>query len=375
MEYNVIIAGGGLAGLTSAIHLSRVGFKVLIIEKNAFPRHKVCGEYLSREVEPYLEWLGIDLSLKKPEVLDRLQVSAINGHSVESRLQLGGIGLSRFVLDKILLDKALSQGCSLLQDTVTGFSQQGGECKVSTGHHGVFRASRVLGAFGRHSQLDHTLDRRPLQQSAGWMGVKGHYTGEFPSGLVGIHHFEGGYCGVSRIEEQLINICYLTTYLSFRRYKSIPVFQTQVLSQNPWLKQIFAECRPVFAQPLAVGQISFEGREQTASGALMLGDAAGMIHPFCGNGMAIAIHTGKIAAELLVEDRQNNMGLKQLNLQYIRSWNLHFNRRIHTGRFWASIIRSRTGSAVLLSALTCLPSLLPVLIRQTHGQTLEIPLC
>ena len=68
METNpdVVLIGGGLAGLTAAIHLSKKGLKVTLIEKSDYPRHKVCGEYISNEILPYLQWLDIDISELQP---------------------------------------------------------------------------------------------------------------------------------------------------------------------------------------------------------------------------------------------------------------------------------------------------------------------
>ena len=97
-------------------------------------------------------------------------------------------------------------------------------------------------------------------------------------------------------QNSIINICYLTTYESFKKAKNIDAFQTQVMSENPFLRKLFNSCEAIF-QPISIGQVSFAGKNSTESDLLMLGDTAGLIHPFCGNGMAIAIHSAKLAAE------------------------------------------------------------------------------
>ena len=94
-ESEIIIIGGGLAGLTAAIHLSKNGFDVTVIEKNNYPRHKVCGEYISNEVLPYFTGLGIDIQSLQPTIIDTLEFSDCNGRRITAKLPLGGFGVSR----------------------------------------------------------------------------------------------------------------------------------------------------------------------------------------------------------------------------------------------------------------------------------------
>jgi flavin-dependent dehydrogenase len=96
-EKAILIVGGGLAGLTAAIHLSKIGLKVILIEKNEFPKHKVCGEYISNEVLSYLNWLDIDCEDLRPTHLTKFQFSFLDGKTLESDLPLGGFGVSRYL--------------------------------------------------------------------------------------------------------------------------------------------------------------------------------------------------------------------------------------------------------------------------------------
>src|SRR6476660_7975291 len=101
----VTIVGGGLAGLTAAIHLSKIGLKVIVIEKNEYPKHKVCGEYVSNEVVSYLDWLSINISELNPVSISKLDFSISNGELINCDLPLGGFGVSRFALDAFLCKK------------------------------------------------------------------------------------------------------------------------------------------------------------------------------------------------------------------------------------------------------------------------------
>ncbi len=109
-DYAVIVVGGGLAGLTAAIHLSRFGIATLVLEKNPYPKHKVCGEYVSNEVLPYLNWLGIDPFGMGAKKISRFRLSTPNDRHLETILPLGGFGLSRYAFDARLAQKVREQG-------------------------------------------------------------------------------------------------------------------------------------------------------------------------------------------------------------------------------------------------------------------------
>ncbi|MBU9936905.1 MAG: FAD-dependent oxidoreductase, partial [Ferruginibacter sp.] len=116
---DIIIIGGGLAGLVSAIHLSKAGLSVILIEKNEYPKHKVCGEYVSNEVLPYLQQLGADPMTTGAKKINRFLLSTTRGKTTEIKLPLGGFGVSRYTLDHFLFQRAVQNGCSVMQDTVS----------------------------------------------------------------------------------------------------------------------------------------------------------------------------------------------------------------------------------------------------------------
>jgi flavin-dependent dehydrogenase len=111
---DVIVIGGGLAGLFNAILLNRAGLKVTVIEKKTYPMHRVCGEYISNEVIPFLSALDIDLNQLNVARINRLEVTAASGTKLSQKLDLGGFGLSRFTFDNFLYQKALAEGVNIL---------------------------------------------------------------------------------------------------------------------------------------------------------------------------------------------------------------------------------------------------------------------
>ena len=365
----VLIIGGGLAGLTSAIHLTKLGLHVTLIEKNSYPKHKVCGEYISNEVLHYLNWLDLKIDDLNPTKIIKLEFSTASGKTIKSVLPLGGFGISRFTLDEYLYKKALENGCRILQDNVENLVFENNKFIVTTSNNSILESEIVIGAFGKRSNVDQKMNRDFINKKSFWLAVKAHYSGDFPNDLVGLHNFKGGYCGVSKVEKDRINICYLADYKTFKQFKNIEEYQDNVVSKNPHLKVIFEKSNLLFEKPLTISQISFEKKQAVENHILMIGDTAGLIHPLCGNGMAIAIHSAKIVSELIHKYYTNEIkSRKELEEKYIHKWNLNFRERLKMGRFLSNILQKQKLSVVLMRLLIIFPFLLPKIIKKTHGK-------
>ncbi|MBF8456072.1 NAD(P)/FAD-dependent oxidoreductase [Kaistella sp. G5-32] len=371
-DTEVLIIGGGLAGLTSAIHLTKMGCKVIVIEKNSYPKHKVCGEYISNEVLPYFKWLNVNIEELKSTHISTLQFSSESGRTIKTQLPLGGFGISRYTLDYALYKKALSQNCEIIGDQVNEviFKDDFFEVYLASGK--ILTSRAILGGFGKRSNLDLKMKRNFLQKKSPWLGVKAHYEGEFDETVVGLYNFKGGYCGVSKIENNLLNICYLTNFKSFKKYKNIEEFQENVVSQNPHLKNILEHSTSVFEKPLTISQICFEKKENVENHILMMGDTAGLIHPLCGNGMAMAIHSAKLAAEQTIDFLSNKISRDQLEKNYSSIWNKNFKQRLWYGRILGSTFEHSKLSEILTTLITYVPFLLPLIIRKTHGKEITV---
>ncbi|MGW1455865.1 NAD(P)/FAD-dependent oxidoreductase [Salegentibacter agarivorans] len=370
-DFQVIIVGSGLAGLTAAIHLSRAGKRVLLIEKKAYPRHKVCGEYLSNEVIPYLQSMDIDLKKDlNPVKIYKLLYSTQNAKSIETSLTLGGMGLSRYTLDDFLFKKAEENGADTLIESVENINFENNQFTLKLSSGKQLKAPLVLGAFGKRSNLDKSLEREFIQEKSSWLAVKSHYEDpEFPEDLVALHNFEGGYCGLSNTETGAVNACYMVSYKSFKKYRNTEEFKEKVLFQNAYLKGFFKNAKPLFEKDLSIAQISFQEKSVINNHILMLGDAAGLIHPLCGNGMAMAIHSGKIASEAILNNfRGMNLDRKNLENQYRENWNIHFKNRLKTGRILQKILINPFLASTSQQLVKKFPYLLEKIISKTHGQ-------
>ncbi len=368
--FQIIIIGGGLAGLTAGIHLLKAGFEVLIIEKNHYPKHKVCGEYISNEVLNYFKFLNLDIQSLKPSKIDTLTFSTASGTSISTKLPLGGFGVSRFALDHYLYQKAKQNGCFFLFDTVEEINFHDNTFSIKTLKNNCFRSKIVLGAFGKRSNIDKNLNRKFITQNSPWLGVKAHYKAKIDQNTVGLHTFLGGYCGISKIENNLVNVCYLSDYKSFKSYKNIDDYQKKVMEQNPNLKHFFETATMQFDKPLTISQISFQKKQAVENHVLMIGDTAGLINPLCGNGMAMAIHSAKIISELLQNHDCETLKARQnLEKKYQQQWNFHFRKRIKAGQILAKLLQKPKLSQILLRIFVLFPTLLQQIVKQTHGKS------
>jgi flavin-dependent dehydrogenase len=366
---DVLILGGGLAGFTAALHLLKNGYPVTVFEKNEFPKHKVCGEYISNEVLPYFKSLDLAVESLHPTQINQLNFSLVSGRSITCDLPLGGFGISRYTLDNYLYQEVLRRGGVVLHEKVIDVFFDD-EIFTITTQKGVYLAKTALAAYGKRSNLDVKLDRSFLGESSNWLAVKAHYKVDFPNNLVGLHHFKGGYCGVSKVENDKVNICFLGNYETFKAFKDLLEYQDKVVCQNPNLRAIYNEALLQFEKPLVISQICFDSKTTIESNMLMIGDTAGLIHPLCGNGMAMAIHSAKLACEALIPFLENQVSRTTMEEQYTSKWNKNFRSRLRTGKWLGYLLQQERLAALVMKLLFLFPNLLPRIIKKTHGNPL-----
>jgi menaquinone-9 beta-reductase len=367
----VVIIGGGLAGLISAIRLARAGITCKVIEKKAYPFHRVCGEYISNEALPFLKRENLYPHQIKLPVISEFLLSAVNGNSKKLSLDTGGVGISRYALDNFLCGLAVAEGVEVIQrqevDRVI-FEEKNNQFDVITGHQGI-TCDIVIGSFGKRSTLDRTLDRGFMKKQSPYVGVKYHLRTNHPESLIALHNFRGGYCGISNIEEGQSNLCYLVHRSQVKRFRNIKQLEEAVLFENPFLKTIFRNAEFLFDKPETINEISFETKEPVWQHILMAGDAAGMIAPLCGNGMAMAIHSGKIVSDLIIRASNENKSRKWLEENYALEWRKTFSNRLRIGRLIQNHLFGSVWSSNLAIALAIhSKSLARFIIRNTHGK-------
>jgi flavin-dependent dehydrogenase len=298
-----------------------------------------------------------------------LEFYTSKGTVISTDLPLGGFGISRYELDNYLVQKAIENGCQKIQDTVIDVQYVKEKFTVLLSNNKELKSKIVIGAFGKRSNIDRKLNRNFIQKKSPWLAVKSHYSGNFPNDVVGLYNFNGGYCGVSKVENDIINICYLVDYNTFKQHEKIEEFQSNVVEKNPHLQLIFEKSKMLFEKPLTISQINFEKKLTIENHMLMIGDTAGLIHPMCGNGMAMAVHSAKIASELVIDFLNNKIkSRKKFEEKYTQIWNKNFKSRLATGRLLSKILQHEKLTSILMRLLIIFPFVLPIIIKKTHGK-------
>ncbi len=338
-----------------------------MLKKKEYPFHRVCGEYISNEVVQFLKSLELYPHEHDPTQIKRLQLTSVNGKSAEMPLGLGGFGISRFLFDQFLFQKAKSNGVHFLLGTdveSTRFAGNGFEVKTRDRQ---LYADVVIGAFGKRSKLDVVLDRKFIHKRSPYIAVKYHLLTKHPSDLIALHNFQDGYCGISNIEDGKSCLCYLSHRDNLRRSGNITLMEENVLYKNPFLRSIFLNSDFVFDKPEVINEISFETKGPVENHLLMCGDAAGMITPLCGNGMAIAIHSAKILSELIKEFCVGKISRPVLEQKYSQQWTMLFSKRLWTGRQVQKLFGNSAASDFAVNLARHAKPLANFLISRTHG--------
>ena len=369
-KWDVIVIGGGLAGLTTALHLAVNNFSVCLVEKNKYPNHKVCGEYVSNEVLPYLKSLGIDPISVGAKQISKFEITDTKGNPIKATLPLGGFGISRYTFDTLLFE-ALKNKTDIFFETVEKVIFEENQFQITTQNKTVLFADFVVGAFGKRSNIDAFLNRKFMQKNSPWLGIKAHYDYDFPDDTVALHNFNGGYCGLSKTETGAVNACYLATFKSFKKYGNIEAFQKQELSKNPLLDEFFKNARPYFDKPLTISQISFQEKKPVENHIFMVGDSAGLIHPLCGNGMAMAIRSAQIFSGMFIQlFQKGDYDRTAMEQQYANQWHNEFDERLKAGKFIQRVLLNPNLSKAGFAMVKKFPSLVPKIIQKTHGSPL-----
>ena len=370
--YDVAVIGGGLAGLATAIQLSKDGYSVILFEKEMYPFHKVCGEYISLESRELLLSFDVPLEQWGLPVMDTLQLSAPNGNMLREKLPLGGFGVSRYKLDHEMMQIAKRHGTDIREGTKVHEVYFDNDSFVISTDKETVRAKLCCGAFGKRSALDVRWKRPFVQQKASalnnYIGVKYHVRFDHPKNIIALHNFKNGYCGIAAIEDDAVNLCYLTTAQNLRIHgNNIRSMEENVLFKNHFLEEIFSKAAFIYAKPLTISQVSFEKKEQVYEHVLLLGDSAGLITPLCGNGMSMALHSSRIAATYMRHYLQHLISRELMETSYMQEWKKTFSARLLAGRIIQSVFGKPWLTNTVVSALKPFPGLTRNIVRQTHG--------
>ncbi len=345
-EYDAVVIGAGPAGSAAAAALASRGRRTLVLERDRFPRRKVCGEFLSGRARESLARLDLLAAIAgEAEPIERGSLHLRRARSVPFALASRAFGISRRRLDTLLARRAEELGAELRFGarvlSVEPGPRGGARLRVAAaGGEEEILGRGVVGAWGRWDVLDRSLGRGVLRRRgrfSGWSrdydGVPGLFARE-----VRLYLFPGGYCGLSRVEHGRIH---LAGVISERRRRSLPNGWQAVVAHarfgNPELDRDLAplDGRESPEGDLGTGPIYFTTKRRVEGGALMAGDAAGVIDPFLGEGIAAAMASGILAGEALDSALAGRLSMESAAEEYARAWKREFRGRVG----WGSALR------------------------------------
>jgi menaquinone-9 beta-reductase len=367
-DYDCAIIGGGVAGLALAILLAETGRRTILFEKEAYPYHKVCGEYISNESVNFLRKLGLDLSAYDLPRMDQLLLSSVSGISVKRNLSIGGIGFSRYRLDHLLAQKARAGGVEVRAKTkVRDVEFKDDLFEISFGDEKI-TARAAAGAYGKNSNIDARLDRtiRAPRERDLFIAVKHHLSlPGYNRTHVEMHNFAGGYCGLSAIEDDRVNMSYITRAENLRKCGNrIAELERRVLSKNPFLEKIIADAKFELEKPLVIAHLHFGLKTMVDAHLLMIGDAAGNIAPLSGNGISMALRSASIAAAGIgsfLDGRTSRAGMETF---FEREYKKAFSARIR----YARMVHKTFGKPFLNDLSFCFLKIFPFLVDLTQAR-------
>jgi flavin-dependent dehydrogenase len=368
MSYDVAIIGGGLAGLSLSLDLRKRGYAVVVIEKGAYPRHKVCGEYISMESHRYLHTLCPSLSNYRLPMIQKFRLTSTGKKEFTTNLGLGGFGISRYLLEELLYTEALKEGVVFLLDTKAmninynaGSKQYDIVTKTQT-----ISASLVCNSSGRRSNLENLVKKK---NETNYVGIKYHVQLPRDPALIEIHNFDGGYCGISDIEDEKSCLCYIVNAKELNAVnKSIPGLEKRILSRNENLKRIFDTARFIFKEPVTVSGINFLIKEPFDGNTFFLGDSAGSIAPVTGNGMSMGLRSASALAYHIDHYFSGKINKEELEGKYTNFWNTEFSSRIRLSRHFQKLSEYPSLAKITIGIFNIFPPLARMVINQTHGK-------
>jgi geranylgeranyl reductase family protein len=308
---DVVIIGAGPAGSSSAISLARLGYSVALLDKEQFPREKLCGDFINPSNWPILRALGVEKEIlsRARQRVTGFRITSVAGDEAECPLPLTsgepfGLGLSRATLDHILVEKAQGENVTVLQNCrIKRVTRKDNPWHLEFDHAGTIetlQARVLIGADGRHSWVAHHLG---LTRSADMRGraVAFQLRLQCRGGLgerVEIHLFPGGYVGLLGLGENLVNLCLAVDKERLPGDRPFARLLESRLPLNPHLKTILNRSEPA-GELRSTYPVYFSPRRPYGDNVLLVGDAARVNEPVSGEGIYFALKSGLLAAETI----------------------------------------------------------------------------
>ena len=372
---DAVIIGAGLAGCSLAIRLSAQGWKTVLIDRQYFPRHKPCGEFLSPEARETLASLGVaeDVERMEPNPIHRARLVLRHGQVLEAALPGTGWGISRYTLDAGLHRAAREAGVEIRDaTTVTSIHarEDGGGYIVGTRTGGLsdtLEARTVIAAWGCHRRPD-LIDYEEMGQDGhAYIGIKTHMTGLAGTEAVELYLVPGGYIGIAPVEAGTYNVAAL---LRRDRLKGAGVKMKELLdfaaSGNPLLARRLSEGTPTDGTMISTAPVYLSRRPQPWRMIPHAGDACAMIPPLFGDGMSAALRSGILCASFADRYLRGELSMQDWERLYTEAVHREFSGILRKGRYLQAISGRPSAGRILSGFARLFPPVADSLVKATR---------
>jgi flavin-dependent dehydrogenase len=357
-QFDIAVIGGGPAGTSAAITAANFGAKVGLFESGDFPRHKVCGEFVSAESIDVLRELlqntaEAESVLQTAPVIDQTRLFLAT-HVIRARVMPPALSMPRYTLDSLLWQAAKQAGVEARSSCEVRSVQGSGPFYLDSAA-GEVRASSVIVAAGRWSKFKATM---AVPDRPKWIGVKAHYCEDSPPRSTDLYFFEHGYCGVQPVAEDVVNACAM---VRSDRATSLE----QVLTLHPALAERRRNWQTIM-EPATTAPLIFITPQPIRDNKIFVGDAAAFIDPFVGDGISIALRTGRLAAMGLEKYLDGACSLTSALAGYEQDYAQQFFPLINAASRIRSVLSWPESARTLAFQFLRLPGVMPYVIRRTR---------
>jgi flavin-dependent dehydrogenase len=304
-QYDLIVVGAGPAGSACAITSARSGARVLLLDKDSFPRHKVCGEFVSSESLHLVD----SLLNHTHDFTDRPKITSsrvfLDGRQITIPVKPAASSIPRYDLDLALLKAARASGVDMREELlVSDVTHEPESSFTVTTSQASFSARTVVNSSGRWSQL--TQSKSP--EKTKWIGLKAHFSEVSAPNSTDLYFFPGGYCGVQPIDNSAVNACAMVQSDVARSLEEVFALHPELQLRSRGWQQRFPT--------VTTSGLRFRDPQTEDRGMLLAGDAAAFIDPFAGDGISLALHGGVMAAESLMPHLAQKASLAEALASY-----------------------------------------------------------
>jgi menaquinone-9 beta-reductase len=349
--FDVAIVGGGPAGSTCAALCAAAGLRVIVLEREKFPREKVCGDCLNPSCWPVLRRLSLEERVRAlPHgQLDKVEFIAIDGRKVGVDLpsgQEGEIAIKRSLFDALLMLRARELGADVHDATTVSAVEKtvSRNWKITAGEN-KFEARMLVAADGRNSTVARLCNLLPRSERER-IALQTHLTlpGNFGNQVV-LQFLEHGYSGQAPVNHDELNVCLVAKPRSIDALKQWATRRFDISPDHSWR---------------TVTPLTRAALPPAHENLLLIGDAARVVEPFTGEGIYFALRSGELAANAIVKIiRGENRPLTMR--EFVRAHAVMYRGRLWINRLARAAVLSPRIASVLVHATRIQPAILRLL--------------